>query len=150
MLSKKLTVNLGQKRLEYSNKHMKYVMESITAIKELILYEVKIIFKKTIKRKINVGNIYRHYIVLNRLPRILLELLIISIISLIIIINSNKDLNSLIPTLSLFALCAIRMLPSATKIVTVIQAIKYKSPVIYKMYDLIKIMKILIKIIRNK
>jgi len=30
------------------------------------------------------------------------------------------------------------MLPSATKIVTVIQAIKYKSPVIYKMYDLIK------------
>lgn len=139
LLSKKLTVNLGQKRLEYSNKHMKYVMESITAIKELILYEVKDYFqKKQLKEKINVGNIYRHYIVLNSLPRILLELLIISIISLIIIINSNKDLNSLIPTLSLFALCAIRMLPSATKIVTVIQAIKYKSPVIYKMYDLIK------------
>ena len=139
LLSKKITLKLGQKRLGYSNKHMKYVTESINAIKELILYEVKNYFqKKQLKEKINVGNVYRHYIVLNSLPRIFLELLIISIISIIIIINSNEDLNNLIPTLSLFALCAIRLLPSATKIVTVTQGIKYKSPVIHKMYDLIQ------------
>ena len=54
LLSKKITLKLGQKRLGYSNKHMKYVTESINAIKELILYEVKNYFqKKQLKEKIN-------------------------------------------------------------------------------------------------
>ncbi len=139
LLSKRITLELGQERLKHSNKHMKYVTESIGAIKEIILYEVKNYFQtKQLKEKISVGNVYRNYIVLNSLPRIILELLIITIISIIIIKNSNDDLKNLIPTLSLFALCAIRLLPSTTKIVTVIQGIKYKSPVVHKMYELIK------------
>ena len=76
---------------------MKYVMESITAIKELILYEVKDYFqKKQLKEKINVGNIYRHYIVLNSLPRILLELLII------VCVYKNNYVRDLLIYLSLF------------------------------------------------
>lgn len=139
VLSKKVTLNLGEKRLIHSNKHMKYVTESISAIKEIILYEVKNFFQsKQLNEKIKVGNIIKNYTVLNSLPRIFLELLIIIIISIIIIMNSNQDLKNLIPTLSLFALCAIRLLPSTTKIVTVIQGIKYKSPVVHKIYKLIK------------
>ena len=45
VLSKKVTLNLGEKRLIHSNKHMKYVTESISAIKEIILYEVKNFFQ---------------------------------------------------------------------------------------------------------
>ena len=139
ILSKKVTLDLGEKRLIHSNKHMKYVTESMGAIKEIILYEVKNYFQtKKLNEKINVGNIVRNYTVLNSLPRIFLELLIIIILSIIIIMNSNEDLKNLIPTLSLFALCAIRLLPSTSKIVTVIQGIKYKSPVVRKIYKLIK------------
>ena len=139
ILSKKVTLDLGEKRLIHSNKHMKYVTESMGAIKEIILYEVKNYFQtKQLNEKINVGNIVRNYTVLNSLPRIFLELLIIIILSIIIIMNSNEDLKNLIPTLSLFALCAIRLLPSTSKIVTVIQGIKYKSPVVRKIYKLIK------------
>ena len=48
---------------------------------------------------------------------------------------SNKEVEAIVPTLGVFAMAAFRIMPSANKILSNIQGLRYNLPVINRIYD---------------
>jgi ABC-type multidrug transport system fused ATPase/permease subunit len=73
---------------------------------------------------------------LGLVPRLYLELLaVIGLVGLIIImVIQKKPLELLLPTMGVFAAAAFRMIPSANRIMTSIQGIRYARPVVELLY----------------
>ena len=78
------------------------------------------------------------------LPRLWLELFVIVgfTILILLLMNYKKDIADIIPVLGFFAVAAFRMMPSTTRIMNSIQAVKFGFPVArtyineFKNYDL--------------
>ncbi len=73
---------------------------------------------------------------LGALPRLWLELLAVTgLASLVLVmIWQGKPLNSLLPTLGLFAAAAFRIMPSGNRVINAIQSVHYSLPVIDTLY----------------
>jgi len=69
---------------------------------------------------------------LQLLPRIWLELLAICGLAglVIVMLEQHKPMESVLPTLGLFAAAAFRLMPSATRILTAVHNVRYALPVI--------------------
>lgn len=78
------------------------------------------------------ANIYVCQTTLDALPRLWLELL--AVIGLVVLVISmlvqGKPVESLVPTLGLFAAAAFRLMPSTNRVLTTLQNLKYAFPVI--------------------
>lgn len=74
---------------------------------------------------------------LQMLPRLWIELLaVIGLAALVLtMISQGKQLESVLPTLGLFATAAFRLMPSATRILGSIQNARYHLPVINNLYS---------------
>ncbi len=74
---------------------------------------------------------------IQQLPRLWLELLAVIGLSIlvVIIIMKGNSIDTLLPTVGLFAAAAFRLLPSANRILGAIQSIRYVSPVIDTIYS---------------
>ena len=83
------------------------------------------------------------------LPRVMLEyLVLISImIILLIAIQTELDLSKQIPIIALYAAAALKLIPTASKIMVSFQNMKFGAPTITRVYDEIKIEN---KLIENK
>lgn len=85
-------------------------------------------------RKHNTGSAHigqRHY-TLQALPRLWLELLAVIGLAVLVIIMlvQGKPLSALLPTLGLFAAAAFRLMPSANRVLSAIQNIRYALPIV--------------------
>lgn len=71
------------------------------------------------------------------LPRLALELLAISGLAglVMIMIGQGKPVETLLPTLGLFAAAAFRLMPSVARVLTTLQGVRYSLPVINTLYD---------------
>ncbi|MFC4313406.1 ABC transporter ATP-binding protein [Steroidobacter flavus] len=69
---------------------------------------------------------------LQQLPRLWLELLAVSGLALLVItmVARGRELASVLPTLALFAAAAFRLMPSANRVISGIQALRYGLPAI--------------------
>lgn len=87
----------------------------------------------------NVGNARfgQRQATLTHLPRLWLELLaVVGLAALVLVmIWQRKPLGGLLPTLGLFAAVAFRLMPSANRVLTAIQNIRYALPVIEALYS---------------
>lgn len=74
---------------------------------------------------------------LQQFPRLWLELLaVIGLAALVLVmIWQGKPLEALLPTLGLFAAVAFRLMPSANRVLTAVQNIRYALPVIDTLYS---------------
>jgi len=74
---------------------------------------------------------------LQQLPRLLFEFLAVSglVVLVLVMIGQGKPLESLIPTLGLFAAAAFRLMPSAVRVLGTIQNLRYALPVIDTLQD---------------
>ena len=74
------------------------------------------------------------------LPRVLLEyLVLISIITILYITTfSSSDLSNKIPIIALYAAAALKMIPTASKIMVSFQNLKFGAPTIDRVYEEIK------------
>jgi ATP-binding cassette, subfamily B, bacterial PglK len=79
---------------------------------------------------------------LQQLPRLWLELLaVVGLATLVLImIWQDKPLEGVLPTLGLFAAVAFRLMPSANRVLTAIQNIRYALPVIETLYSEIRLL----------
>ncbi len=70
------------------------------------------------------------------LPRLLFELLMVfGMASLILImISSQNSINSIVPTLGIFAISAFRLMPSMNRILSAVQEVRYTTPVIDSLF----------------
>lgn len=138
-LVKKRVLKFGYLRQITNDERLKLYNEALLNIKFHLIY------KKT-KKMIN--NIFYNldrikllnteYIFLQNLPRLLFEYLIIIIFCGVItmyIFSGNQSVESLVPSLALFAAASFRMLPSINKIIQRLQNLRYSKSAIELIYN---------------
>ena len=139
---------LGNLRELHENSMFKNVLQALGGIKDVILYRKRTYFSKNFdfhanKRK----SVFVSQGVIMQIPKLYYEFLSILIIAIIIIffVFSYENLTQLMPTIGLFMLAAIRIMPSANKLSSSMQTIKFNIDVVDRVYDeLKKIDKVLI------
>ena len=138
-LVKKRVLKFGYLRQKTNDERLKLYNEALLNIKFHLIY------KKTKKMIYNIFyNLDRikllntEYIFLQNLPRLLFEYLIIIIFCGVItmyIFSDNQSLESLVPSLALFAAASFRMLPSINKIIQRLQNLRYSKSAIELIYN---------------
>lgn len=73
-----------------------------------------------------------HQATLQQIPRLLLELLAVAGLATLVLVMIARDrpMESLLPTLGLFAAAAFRLLPSANRVITAIHNVRFSFPII--------------------
>jgi ATP-binding cassette, subfamily B, bacterial PglK len=128
----------GLIRINLDKKFSQLILESIGAIKNIILNNLSQKFTSYYERQNKIKAKYNSYhLTAGQLPRIYFELVaIISIVSFIIyLIYSGKDSDSLIITLTVFGAVSFKLLPSVNKIITNFQNIRYYRSSLDNIYD---------------
>uniref|UniRef100_UPI004048B01A ABC transporter ATP-binding protein n=1 Tax=Algoriphagus sp. TaxID=1872435 RepID=UPI004048B01A len=142
-VTKKRLSNWGEVRQEqvgYINQH---ILQGIGGIKEVkFLGKEGYFFKKFRFHNIINTKIQTRVTFFGLVPRLYLEFLAVSgLASLIIVmIFQKKPIEALLPILGVFAAAAFRLLPSANRIMSSMQLIRYAKPVVellYKEFNLI-------------
>lgn len=121
----------------------KWVLQSIAGIKELKVSCKEDYFLEQYTRyadeaitseKINT--------VLGNAPRLIIEAVTVSamLAVMIFMLLAGRDISSLLPQLAAFALAAVRLLPSANRISTALNAIAYQEPMLDKMIENLKVL----------
>jgi ATP-binding cassette, subfamily B, bacterial PglK len=75
--------------------------------------------------------------VLQKLPRLWLELLAVLgfVLLVLILLEQGKPMSSIVPTMGLFAAAAFRLMPSVNRILNSIQSLRYGLPAIDNLYN---------------
>ncbi len=80
---------------------------------------------------------------LSQLPRLWLELLAVTGIAILVLImiKQGRELETILPTMGLFAAAAFRIMPSVNRILIAIQSLRFSMPVIERLYDETRLIK---------
>ncbi len=109
------------------------VLEGLGAIKEVKLSGRDDFFPNRYytAMMINARSNWR-YSTINMMPRLFLEVFAVGSVSMIIVIlqMQGKDISTILPTLGVFAMAAIRLMPSLSQIVANMHAIRFDSSAI--------------------
>ena len=117
------------------------INEAFGAIKEVKIFNKEKTLETKFNEKIHTWeNSYLTNFFLTSLPRLVLEaIVILSVVSIVIIfVFIDRDLNTIIPLLTLLTVAAARMLPSFNTISTALGSIKSLSPSFYLIISEIK------------
>lgn len=121
----------------------KWLLQAINGMKEIKVTQKEQFFvqnyekagRKTIRSE-------KWNSVLSNVPRLLIEMVTVcSMLALIaILIFKGKEIELLLPSLGAFAMAAVKLLPSANRIVTALNAIAYQEPALDKMLENLEIL----------
>ncbi|MBR3307923.1 MAG: ABC transporter ATP-binding protein [Lachnospiraceae bacterium] len=130
-LMKPTLSRLGNERVSQQSKTMKWMQESIGGIKDVKVSarEQHFVegFEKDYRRLAASG---RRYTVLNAAPRLVIETVCIAgmLMYMFILVMRGADLMSMFPTLTAFAMAAVRLMPSVNRMSSHVSAITYYEP----------------------
>lgn len=114
----------------------KWLLQSISGIKEIKVSNKEAFFLDQYSRY---GSQYieaeKKNNILSNIPRLLIEAISISgmLVAMAILLLFGRELNNMIPQLSAFAVAAVRLLPSANRMSSAMNAISYNEPMLDKM-----------------
>lgn len=129
---------LGSKNQAIQSRIAKWRIQAIYGIKDVKVLHREAFFADNYENTGKVGAGYsRKYSVMNNVPRLLIETLFMTsfICYLIIYILTGNDVMEMIPLLSVFALAAVRLMPSANRINTYMTEIAYQKPCLDYVYE---------------
>ena len=130
LLVRKKSQIFGKKLVVSQKFKMKILNESLSSIKEIILFKAKNFFSEKFQKKSNeVSELGYKMSFINRLPKIYFEIFLLIVIISIISLSTyhNKDTLSTIGTLSIFLVSSLKIIPSLNKIIVSLQTIKYSQ-----------------------
>lgn len=137
LLQKKLH-EWGSKRIFVDQKKNESIQNTFTGFKEIIINKTINFFYKSFDEfqstsaKLNGNRIF-----IQTLPRLWIEFMVIISFSLIIIILKENSIDELIKILSLFLISCLKLIPSANKIVTQLQGLKFFLPSVNRVNHII-------------
>ena len=136
-VNKKKLIFWGKRKQDLGGILLKDLQESFGGIKDLMILNKQDYFINKYKINYNeFSNILSSINILNLLPRLYLELFaILGMCGLVSILIISGDSAIVIPTLGLFVAGAFRMIPSANRIISSLQVIRYSSPVIDVLFE---------------
>ena len=133
---KPILTQKGIERQKHSALAYKWIIQAITGIKEIKVSGKEEFFKKNYEAS---GRVYinaeKWNTVFSNTPRLLIEMVsVCSILSYIAIsIYKGGDIENLIPSLGAFAMAAVKLMPSANRIVAAINQIAFQTPALDKL-----------------
>lgn len=138
MFLRKKISHLGKEQQEVSGTMIKWVNQGLGASKEVKVSGKENFFIKsyTGQSQIKADN-SRYMKMLEIVPRLFIETLLVSIvlITMLIIVFQGTDAARIVSTMALFAMAAFRLMPSITRLVSLITTIRYSQPALSVVYD---------------
>lgn len=122
----------GIERNNYNSKRFQITQEVLSGIKEIkISGNEKAYFNEFNKNSFLYTKLVTRVALLRESPRYLLELVSIgSVLSIVLILlfKNNGDIKAVLPTLSVFALGGLRILPAVQKLYQAVVAVRFNAP----------------------
>lgn len=121
----------GRKRQKYGAEMSKWLLQAVHGIKEIkILRKENYFLENYIRTGKKQLEAERKNVILNRVPRILIESFSVSamLMGIAVMVLTGNDVGRLLPALSAFAMAAVRLMPSAHRIVTYMNELAYYEP----------------------
>lgn len=138
LLSKKRIKKLGKDDMQYSAEMNKWLMQGIGGVKEVKLLGHEDFFRDKYDKYNDLsGRCLRQQQLLAQLPRLFTETVCISGVMIWICVCSYKGVSliDLVPTLSVFAVAAFRLLPSVGKISGLLTEYNFYRPKVDAVYE---------------
>lgn len=135
-LRKKIS-NLGKEQQRVSGSMIKWVNQGLGASKEVKVSGKESFFINSYTGQSQIQAINSRYMkMLEQIPRLFIETLLVSVvlITMLIIIFQGTGTVKLISTMALFAMAAFRLMPSITRVVSLITTIRYNQPALTVLY----------------
>lgn len=132
-LTNKKVSELGKERQKLEIDRSKKLQESFSGIKEIkIFLKEQLIITDYNKLANSISKVYYLRDFINRMPKIIMEILIVIIISLmtILLLNNSRDGLEIIAILSVFSLASIKALPYTSRLMSSFNSIKFSEQVI--------------------
>ncbi|WP_315452087.1 ABC transporter ATP-binding protein [uncultured Selenomonas sp.] len=128
---------VGKIQNKYSARYIQSVNQGLGAIKETKVMRKEHFFLQEFTQNYKkYGNAYRQYLFLNQLPRMIIEALVVCALLLLIIgkILVGNTPGEIVPLLGLLALAAFRLMPSANRIISLSNDLKFQKPLFDELY----------------
>lgn len=128
---------VGKIQNKYSARYIQSVNQGLGAIKETkVMRKEHFFLEEFTKNYKKYGSAYRQYLFLNQLPRMIIEALVVCALLLLIIgkILVGNTPSEIVPLLGLLALAAFRLMPSANRIVSLSNDLKFQRPLFDELY----------------
>lgn len=121
---------IGRKNQETQSRIAKWRLQAIYGLKDVKVLNRQDFFIRNYYEQGKIGaDIDRNYIVMNNIPRLLIETVFISVVLIYVLLYlvSGGDATSLLPQITAFGMAAIRIMPSANRINTYLTQIAYNQ-----------------------
>ena len=120
----------GEGRSYYSGQMNKWILQAINGIKEIKVSRTETFFQDNFEKNgIEYVMAYRKNQIYQDLPRMVIEMMGICsvLLAMLVFILSGEDIVNLVPAFSAFAMAAVKILPSANRIVNGIGAVSFSE-----------------------
>ncbi|WP_226038119.1 ABC transporter ATP-binding protein [Aquibacillus saliphilus] len=136
-LRKKISL-LGKEQQKVNGTMIKWVNQGLGASKEVKVSGKESFFINSYTGQSQIkANNSRYMKMLELVPKLFIETLLVSIvlITMLILVFQGTNTTQIVSTMALFAMAAFRLMPSITRIVSLITTIRYSQPALTVVYD---------------
>jgi ABC-type multidrug transport system fused ATPase/permease subunit len=131
-------VRWGMERQHHDGLRIQHIQQGLGGVKDVkLLGREREFLEEFSKHNIKSARAWKLQTTLQTIPRQLFELLAVTGLAVLVIsmLSQGRDMESLIPTLGLFAVAAFRLMPSINKVLGSAQALKYSLPVVSTLFE---------------
>ena len=133
LLTRRRIAHWGEARQKHEGMRLQHLQQGLGGAKEVKLrgLENEFLARYHLHNEQS-ARVERLQNTLNQLPRLWLELLAVSGLAILVIsmLAQGRALDTVLPTLGLFAATAFRLIPSVNRVLGAVQALRYSLPVI--------------------
>ncbi|EPJ54053.1 MAG: hypothetical protein OFPI_07990 [Osedax symbiont Rs2] len=136
-LTRKRIGKWGALRQHHDGLRIQHLQQGLGGVKDVKLLGREQEFLNVYRtHNFNSARMWKLQTTLQNLPRLMFEMLAVIALALLVItmIYLGKNLNEIVPVLGLFAAAAFRMMPSITRILVSMQALRYRISAIDTLY----------------
>ena len=134
----------GKLKIEYEININRLLISSLHGIKEVQILDRQEGFEKILNQKyVGLNKLQLNYIILTSLPRISLELIGVFsfVVFIVALLYQDQSPSEIIPTIALFSISFIRVLPAVVTIVQNLQYRKYHKPAFELIFEELEMLK---------
>lgn len=128
----------GKARQHHEGQRIQHLQQGLGGVKEVKLHGRESFFLQQYDiHNAQSALVGGHQVTLQQLPRFWLELLAVSVMAILILsmIAQGRDMAHVVPTLGLFAIAAFRLMPSMSRVLGAVQALRFGLPVINTLHN---------------
>lgn len=137
ILQRRLTL-LREERVDSNTRMYKWASESLTALKEIKSLRREHYFVKHFRDNAQrYARATSEFTVLALAPRLIVENVAVTalLVALVAGIGAGLPLTELVPVLTLFGVAAVRIMPSATRVMSAMNSLRFYAPAVYAVAD---------------